>query len=806
MRFRALLPVLALVAGLTAALPAEAAPGDVWVILKPEANLSAAPKARSRTARGQLVVDALKDTAVRTQSDVRKYLKDEKLDSESFWVTNAILVKGATPAQVRKLTSMGGVRQVRPPKTYALAEPVRRAAATAAGGGVEWGVADINADDVWKEYGRRGEDIVIANIDTGVQFDHPALRASYRGANADGTVTHDYNWFDTSGHCAGGAPCDTHGHGTHTMGTMVGDDGQGNQIGVAPGVKWITANGCQTCSEEDLVAAAQWMLAPTDSHGQNPDVSKRPHIINNSWSSTEPTDEPIIEDILQAWAASGIMGVWANGNSGPSCRTSGSPGSRTLNYSVGAYGVNGAIASFSSRGPGQNGETKPNIAAPGVDVRSALPGGSYGLMSGTSMAAPHAAGAVALLWSAFPELVRDLDGTRALLDASAIDTADAQCGGPAEDNNVFGEGRLDASALLAVAKVGLGTLAGTVTDAETGQPVPGATVSVTGRRSRDAVTGQAGDYSLRLIGGDYQVKVKAFGYDDATAAATIAKDGTVTLDVRLAPTARVQVGGVVRDGSGQGWPLAAKVTASDGAGHTWTANSDAGTGAYRLELLPGTTYTLEAAAVPRGYTPAVRQVSIGTAPLTEDFALTVTLACEAPGYAPVLEGVTERLDAGLPGGWSVTNADPGFPGYAHEPGWVLNDPGGRTNRTGGKGGFAIVDSDHYGLHHVQETTLTSAAVDLSKAAAPALQFASDVEPRVNGTALVDVSLDGGRTWANVWKKAGYPGARGPELQVVELPQAIGRNAVRVRFTFLGQLSGWWGIDDVFLGHRTCEKK
>lgn len=208
-----------------------------------------------------------------------------------------------------------------------------------------------------------------------------------------------------------------------------------------------------------------------------------------------------------------------------------------------------------------------------------MPGGSYGVMSGTSMAAPHAAGAVALLWSAFPDLVRDLDGSRALLDASAIDTADAKCGGPAEDNNVYGEGRLDGSALLAVAKAGLGTLTGVVTDAVTGEPVADAdadaTVTVTGPHGRDTVTGKTGDYSLRLVGGEYQVSVKAFGYTDATATARITKDGTVTLDVRLAPTAQVEVGGTVRDGCGQGWPLPAKVTASGGAGHTWTAESDA---------------------------------------------------------------------------------------------------------------------------------------------------------------------------------------------------------------------------------------
>jgi hypothetical protein len=75
----------------------------------------------------------------------------------------------------------------------------------------------------------------VASIDTGVQFDHPALAAQYRGKNPDGTVDHNYNWFDPAGVCPTDAPCDNNGHGTHTMGIMVGDDGGNNVIGVAPG-------------------------------------------------------------------------------------------------------------------------------------------------------------------------------------------------------------------------------------------------------------------------------------------------------------------------------------------------------------------------------------------------------------------------------------------------------------------------------------------------------------------------------------------------------------------------------------------
>ena len=162
-------------------------------------------------------------------------------------------------------------------------------------------------DQVWSQYGDKGEGIVVANIDTGVQYDHPALVNQYRGNNGDGTFNHNYNWFDAAG-TSPNAPSDGNGHGTHTMGTMVGDDGAGNQIGVAPGVKWIAANGCCP-SDAALITSGQWMLEPTDLAGQNPDASKRPNVINNSWGSQLPSNDPFMEDITLAWTASGIFGV-----------------------------------------------------------------------------------------------------------------------------------------------------------------------------------------------------------------------------------------------------------------------------------------------------------------------------------------------------------------------------------------------------------------------------------------------------------------------------------------------------------------
>ncbi|MDL4774253.1 S8 family serine peptidase [Actinomadura xylanilytica] len=783
---------------------AAGATSDLWVRLAAGTDLSGPAKIKNRKARGNAVVDDLKATATRTQGPVRTLLRSAGLRSEAFWATNAIYVKGATEAAARKLAAMPEVTEIRASRTYRLPEPAAAKPSNIAPNGLEWGIGNINADDVWAQTGRRGEDVVVASIDTGAQYDHPALVKQYRGNNGDGTFTHDYNWFDTSGTCSSAAPCDKNGHGTHTMGTMAGDDGQGNQIGVAPGVKWIEANGCATCSDVDLLKASQWMLAPTDLSGRNPDVSRRPDIVNNSWGSDVPTDEPLFEDIQEAWAASGIFGVWSNGNSGPDCKTSGTPGSRTLNYSVGAYDSANRIAPFSSRGPGQGGELKPNISAPGVNVRSALPGGAYGLNNGTSMAAPHVAGAIALLWSTRPEYARDIAGTRALLDLSAVDTADAQCGGSATNNNVYGEGRLDALRLVDDAAAGIGTVTGTVTDAGTGEPVAGATITATGQTERTAKTGADGTYDLRTLGGDYTVTTQAFGYRQDSGTVTVIKNGAASRDVTLTPTQRVNVTGKVTDGSGHGWGLAAKVTADDGAGHTWSADTDAGTGAYTLPLLPNLGYTLTYTATEKGYTPAARQLTLDDTGSTVDVALTVTPLCEARGYQVDRDGVTNTFPStNRPKGWTVTNENPRFPGYDHKPGWVFNNPGGRTNSTGGDGDFAIVDSLRSGAGHVQDTYLTSPQIDMTGREHATLEFGNDLSPATNSVAAVDLSLDGGTTWANVWINKGYPGIPGPAPQVVAIPQATGKANVKFRFHYRGQNSGWWAVDNAFIGDRTC---
>jgi subtilisin family serine protease len=556
-----------------------------------QADLSAATQIKDWDKRGQAVFDALTAKADASQSETRALLDSQKVKYQSFYGTNAIRVESGDGELALRIARSPDVESLWPTFDYDLEKPTKGKDVREVNA-VEWGIANINADDVWDQYGVAGEGLVIANIDTGVQFDHPALVDQYRGNNGDGTFDHNYNWFNAAGSCAN-APCDTNGHGTHTMGTMLGDDGGSNQIGVAPGATWIAANGCCP-SDAALIASGEWMLAPRDLTDaiETADPSKRPNIINNSWGSTLPSNDPFMEDIQLAWAAAGIWGQWSNGNSGPSCQTSGSPGSRIINYSAGAYDINNNIASFSGRGTGQDGEIKPNISAPGVNVRSSLPGGSYGAFNGTSMASPHVAGTVALLWSAAPSLMGDIEGTRALLDGSAVDTEDAQCGGTADDNNVYGEGRLDALALLSSAPVGdTGTIAGTVSAAN-GDPIGGATVTVDGEFDRSVTTDADGTYSVRVAVGDYQVSASAFGYlPSAPVAASVTADATTTVNIALEAAPSHTVSGTVTD-LVSGEPYAGVTVSLSGPIDPVTTDP---AGAFAFADVPEGTYTLSIA-------------------------------------------------------------------------------------------------------------------------------------------------------------------------------------------------------------------
>ncbi|WP_425955580.1 carboxypeptidase regulatory-like domain-containing protein [Xylanimonas sp. McL0601] len=561
---------------------------DFWVKLADKADLSTATSIADWNERGQYVYDSLTKVAATSQRDVVAELEAAGVDYKPFWISNRVLVKHGDLALATQLASESEVKQIHETTVIKSDKPVLHPSSDKGLNGPEWGLQAIHAPEAWA-MGATGAGIVVSSVDSGVDVHHPALETKYRGYQADGTLDNDYNFFDVAGVCgASGDPCDIDSHGTHTMGTMVGSDGGSNQIGVAPDAKWVEANGCATCADADLLEAGEWQVAPTRQDGSDPDPSKRPNIVNNSWGyNAGGIIDDWYADVVDAWAAAGIWGAWSAGNKGPTCSTASSPGANTIDYSAGAFDSSGRIAYFSSRGPGEDGLTKPNIAAPGVAVRSSVPGGGYALGDGTSMASPHVAGAVALLWSYAPSLVGDIAGTQALLDATATNVDDTSCGGTADDNNVWGEGKLDVVALLEAAPHdAVGTVHGTVTSA--GAPVVGATVRFDGENDRNFVTGADGTFDGTVTEGDYTVTASAYGLLPKSSHATVTQDQTTTVDLDLAVAPTHTLRGTVTS-TVTGAPVAgAKVAIAPGGVNATTAVD----GTYTVADVPEGSYTL----------------------------------------------------------------------------------------------------------------------------------------------------------------------------------------------------------------------
>jgi subtilisin family serine protease len=563
-----------------------------------KADLRGAPKIKDHGKRGQFVLDALTATATKAQAAAHAQAKKLGVKATTYWLADVMIVRGNDKVAAA-MAKVPGVTAIRAMKTYPVVKPVEtKAAILAAVGDPEWGVEKIRADQAWNA-GIIGQGVVVSSVDTGVDYTHPALIEQYRG-NVGGTFVNDYNWWDPTGIC-GNQPCDNAGHGTHTMGTMVGGDGPGPftpDVGVAPGAKWIAAKGCEDffCTEESLLSAGQFILAPTKLDGSDPDPSKRPDIVNNSWGSG-PND-PFYLATVQAWRAAGIIPVFSSGNPGPFCGEGGSPGDFLESFSVGATDIDDNIAEFSGRGPSVFGKVNPDVSAPGVDVVSSVPGGGYESFSGTSMAAPHTSGAIALILSAEPGLIGDPNNFVVATDAirtTAVDRIDNSCGG-AEDgdpNNVYGDGRIDAKAAVDLVATG-GTIVGTVTDTNGAAPIGGATVTASGGfRDFSVVTDSAGHYEMFLAEGTYTLTVSAFGYGPAgIPGVTIVTDQETTQDVRLTALPRFDISGVVRAAEDGSVIAGASVKALGTP--VPAAISNAG-GAYTLTLPIGT-YTIRGSA------------------------------------------------------------------------------------------------------------------------------------------------------------------------------------------------------------------
>ncbi|MFL7811362.1 MAG: S8 family serine peptidase, partial [Anaerolineae bacterium] len=441
---------------------------------------------------------------------------------------------------------------------------------SAEGSGEQWNVTRNGADRVWQSLGLTGEGTVVASIDTGVDWEHPLLKSRYRGYSGKPLVEHEGNWF-----CATDEgytyPGDGYGHGTHTTGIMVGEDG----IGVAPGAQWIAAKVFDNqgrAYDSWIHAGLEWALAP----GGDPSLA--PDVVNCSWGDPTGTNTRFLPDV-QALRAAGIAPVFSAGNYGPQEGTITAPGSFRESIAVGATDSDDRTARFSSRGPSPWDEIKPELGAPGVGILSTVPGGGLGPMSGTSMAAPHVSGIVALLRQANPALTVD--------ELEAVMLGTARPLGEVQPNNELGWGLSDAYAAAVVAG-SFGYLSGYVTDAASGVPLASCLVQATahgGAHVVSTVVDASGSYTLGLGADLYDVTFTTFGYEAHTVYGIEVRTGeTTSVDASLLALSTGELTGHVRQ-LDPDQPLAARVYVPGTDAGTVSSASD---GAYTLALPAGT--------------------------------------------------------------------------------------------------------------------------------------------------------------------------------------------------------------------------
>ena len=401
---------------------------EMFAQVDPMAAAQTAPRGQRRM-RLQAVVDALRDVSAQRQAPVLAMLaREQALGTvkrvKPFWVFNGLAVTATEPV-IRRLAARFDVWEIRPDSVIPPPPAIQPTAAPGTGGSASvWNLDQIRAPEVWAlDPNYVGVGRVVGSFDTGVAPDHPDLQPRYRG-------NHAISWFDPYGEHA--TPFDFNGHGTHTTGTAVGGDASGVNIGVAPGARWIAAKAWNDAGiglASAFHAIFEWFLAPGG------DTANAPDVVNASWAFSLPGCFNEFQADILAFRAAGIFPSFAAGNNGPAGGSVRSPGATAESFAAGATDALDNIASFSARGPSPcGGAVKPDVSAPGVEIVSAVPGG-YVSANGTSMAAPHISGAVAVLRSINPSLT--VDELETVLTLGAVDLG---ISGP---DDTFGAGRLD---------------------------------------------------------------------------------------------------------------------------------------------------------------------------------------------------------------------------------------------------------------------------------------------------------------------------------------------------------------------------
>jgi hypothetical protein len=509
---------------------------DFIVRFNEQVDLSAA-YAMDWDARGDFVYNSLRDTAASSQVNAKAILDAGGMKYQSFIAGNDLYVWSGTLVLANQLAGLPEVYFIRATRIYNL-DPVTvdkpfenitwagdllaTKAQTSVGGSTDaitdWGIIDSKADQFWTAFGVQGDGITVANIDTGVQYTHPALDQAY---GCPGDPGNQACWRDPSNVC-GGLPCDLQGHGTHTMGTMVADDDPSLTYiaGMAPNAQWIACLGCDSgngCSDFALNTCADWILAPGG------DPANRPDVVNNSWGGGGGDTWYLAK--VNAWVAGGVFPAFSAGNS-TGCGSLGSPGDYQQSFGTTGHNIN-RVHSF-AQGPspfGHDPYTKPNITGPAVSICSSIPGNGWSCgYSGTSMASPHSAGAVALLWSCNPALRGQIYPTFEALQngADAPNPANPGCGVPPDGEGTYEDGygylNILQSGINNCGTVETGFLEGHVYD-QFNNPVEGASVTAqpaTEGGHINAITDPNGFYTMELVVGTYNVTASKLNYVSQT--------------------------------------------------------------------------------------------------------------------------------------------------------------------------------------------------------------------------------------------------------------------------------------------------
>lgn len=781
-------------------------------------------------ARGWFVYETLTKLAEESQAEVRTYLDAQAVPYEAFWVQNVIAVQSSTAETLTGLLNFREIESLQSiPQVFIEEQPD-----VDVGGAAELEITgtasnliQIKADQVWSQ-GFSGDGVVVGSIDTGANYTHEALISSYRGNLGEGIFSHHYQWWDAVNHQD--APYDDHGHGSHVTGIMAGARAQGEEIGVAPGADWIACKAIAKNGQawgNDLIKCGQFMAAPTNLSGENPNPNLRPQVVNNSWGDCGRAYRDWFEGVIDAWVAAGIYPVFANGNasncgypSPPGLNTVGNPARAYHVTAVGSTGLDdGHYAIHSNWGPtdsldnlNANGypSIKPQVVAPGVNIRSAIGSGdqAYASWSGTSMSAPHVAGLVALLWESAGCLAGDYLGTEALIQETArpipYDTGQGDEGPGFVPNHATGWGEVDALAAVnsAAAYCAGGYLTGRVSDMESGHPLADVVVEAISLGDPavrvSTKTNPLGEYRLFVTSQEaYSLSASAYGYHrvEFTDVSVPGPGQSTTTHFNLmAKSNLVSLAGTVTDGGGHGFPLYAQVLIETGD-HSEEVFTHPFDGSYQVDLYDDLAYDLTVTALIQGYQ-MIHEEGISLDQL--DIALQVAETCDAPGYE-LLTTLTQSFDTGRrPAGWEVR--DHAGTGAT----WGFKDVSERGNLTGGTAGFAMVDSDYPGPVDV-DTSLISPSIDFSDEPVVLLSFDQDFfkyPGNLEEVGEVDVSVSGG-DWQSVYRIT--DGARGPSHQVIDISAlAAYQPDVRVRFRYYNANSEWWWqVDNVRLGGHTC---